>query len=266
MAALRAQLRWRMTRWLLRRVIAGSARRVLLNRTLYEEAGQPVRWLRPEVDRFLNALESEAERLRPYARLSELPSFGNRLMVELAAYTASSHSLMRRCGIAPRSARTAVADVGWDVYRHLLSFSSLPVRLVTRDAGRRLRWTIRILLRFPFDAKGPPGYAVESWMENDNIHTHFTHCPPQTFVRRLAEGENDPDALEAFIESWCLYDWPGADLIAGDENRGHYLRRRTLSHGDSVCDMCWVAHANNKIESTSQTRKVQSERTRKMDN
>jgi hypothetical protein len=112
-----------------------------------------------------------------------------------------------------------------------------------------------MLLRFPFSAPGAPGYAVESRIEGDNILTHFSHCPPQTCIRRLSEETDDPDALESFRQSWCLYDWPGADLIAADGQRGHYRRPHTLSHGDPVCDMCWAARASETRPSAVFVRK-----------
>lgn len=234
-------IRWRLTRALLWRVVANAARRVLGNRMLTDADGNGVRWLRPEIDRFLARMKAEAEALRPSARLETLPSAGNRLMVELAVYTAACDRALRRSGLEPASARRTMGDIAWDVYRRMLLTASLPARLVTRDPGRRIRWTIGALLRFPFNAPGAPGYAVDSRVEGDDLLTHFTHCPPQTFVRRLSEETDDPDALEAFRQSWCLYDWPGADLIAGDGHRGHYRRPQTLSHGDPVCDMCWLA-------------------------
>ena len=60
---------------------------------------------------------------------------------------------------------------------------------------------------------------------------------------RAEASENDDNSgdMQAFRESWCRYDWPGADIIAGDGARGHYRRRQTLSHGDAVCDMRWIA-------------------------
>jgi hypothetical protein len=239
-------IRWWLMRQIFRSAVSGAARRTLETRTLNGVGGQAVRWLRPEIKRFLEALEAEVEALRTDANLETLPTFGNRLMVELAIYTAAFDRALRDSGIAPTSARQAVADMGWDIYQRGLSLVSLPVRLVTRDPGRRLRWTIRILLRFPFNAPGAPGYAVNSWIDGDNILTYFTHCPPQSYVRRLGEKSGDPDVLETFRESWCLYDWPGADVIAGDGQRGYYRRSRTLSHGDSVCDMCWAAAASGE--------------------
>lgn len=237
---------WRLIRGVLSHLLSRAAHRVLTNYTLVDARGERFRWLEPEIIRFVQAMETEAEVLRPGARLDTLPSRGNQLMVELAVYTAACDRTLRHMGIDPACARQTVADLGWDVYRRLLAVTSLPARLITRDPGRRLRWTIRMLLRFPFNAPGAPGYAVESRVEGDDILTHFTHCPPQTYVRRLSEETGDADALESFRQIWCLYDWPGADLIAGDSLRGHYHRPHTLSHGDSVCDMCWVAHASRR--------------------
>lgn len=238
--------KWRLSRRILSIVVSRASRRVLVNRTLIDTEGRHLRWLAPEVKRFVTALDADAEELRPGAALETLPSFGNRLMVELAICTAAADRVLRGFGITPDCTRQVVADLGWDVYRRMLSLSSLPVRLITRDPGRRLRWTVRMLLRFPFNAPGAPGYDVEYRADGEDYLTHFTHCPPQTYLRRLSEETKDPHALEAFRASWCLYDWPGADIIAGDGRRGHYRRRQTLSHGDPVCDMCWIARATRE--------------------
>ncbi len=244
---------WRLIPRLIRRVVSATARRVFADHTLADNEGNSLRWLRPEIEQFLKMIDKEAEALRPIARPETLPTFGNRLMVELAVYTAACDRALRRQGIAPRSARQIVADLGWDIYRRMLALSSLPARLITRDPGRRLRWTILMLLRFPFNAPGVPGYAVDSKIEGENIFTYFTHCPPQTFVRRVSEQTGDLDALEAFRASWCLYDWAGADVIAGDGERGHYRRQHTLSHGDPVCDMCWLSRASGAAEATGKS-------------
>jgi hypothetical protein len=123
----------------------------------------------------------------------------------------------------------------------MLGAVSLPFRVATRSRQRRLEWTLRMLMRFPFSAPGKPGYAVEAWSDGERFHTHWTHCPPQAFVRHLVERRGDRGELEAFYRSWCLYDWAGADLLVGDGRRGHYARPHTMSRGDAVCDMCWSA-------------------------
>lgn len=244
MASEAARVRW--ARRVMRFAICRSIKRVLWNRAVANRQGETVRLLGPEIRRLLEKLEPEAEAIRPYAELDRLPSFGNRLMVEFAVYTAACDRLLRQSDIHPPDARAALADLGWHIYRRMLLLASLPFRLSTRDPARRIRLTIQLLLRFPFDAQGAPGYEVETRVENDRILTYFKNCPPQSYIRRLSAETNDPDALEAFRESWCLYDWPGADVIAGDGVRGHYRRTQTLSHGDPVCDMCWAGRGDGE--------------------
>ena len=240
------QIQWRIARWVLWRFIQNAAQRVLLDRSLRNKNGQEIRWLQSDINSFLSEVTPEVARLRALAQLGTLPGFGSRLMVELAIYTVAADRTLRDRDLDPASARDVLADIGWSVYRRLLASSSLPARLVTRDPGKRLRWSIRGLLIFPFRPIGAPGYAAKVFREGEDIHTNFTHCPPQSFARRIADEMGDPEALAGFANSWCRYDWPGADLIAADGHRGHYIRRRTLSAGDPVCDMCWVAQARRE--------------------
>ena len=224
-------------------LLGRAARTVLLSREIAMANGSRQRWLASDVRRFRAALPGSVAALRPHARFDDLRKFGNRLMVELAVLTVAAHRVLLDQGVGPDEARALVADLGWIVYARMLRLSSLPVRTLTRDPGRRLRWTIRMLLLFPFGASGAPGYAVQTGTEDANILTYFTHCPPLSFVRRLVAEGDDRGDLQAFRDSWCRYDWPGADIIADDGLRGHYRRGQTLSHGDPVCDMCWIAHA-----------------------
>ncbi len=243
----RARLRdrlWTVNRRIILLTLGRSASRVLLTREISENGQASRRWLPSDVDRFLSKVAAVAEDLRPVANLDALPKAGNRLMVEMAIFTSAAYRVLLDEGVPADSARALVADVGWDYYARLLRLTSLPFRLTSRDPGRRLRRTIRLLLRFPFSAPGAPGYAVNVRTEGPDILTDFTHCPPQTFVRTLIATQGDRGDLEAFRQSWCKYDWPGADLIADDGQRGHYVRRQTLSAGDPRCDMCWAARGH----------------------
>lgn len=243
----RASIGWRALRWLIWRSVRRTCRLNLANRSLRLTSGEEVRWLTGDIDRFLLALQRQTMDMRAHADLPRLPDAGSRLMVELAIYTVAADAALREIGVETECARGVVADVGWDLYRRMLSFSSLGPRLLSRDPGRRLGWTIRGLLIFPFRPVGAPGYEVYVFRNGDDLHTHFTHCPPQTCARTLAGLRDDPELLEAFRLSWCRYDWPGADLIAADGTRGHYRRPQTLSAGDPVCDMCWVARGHAPV-------------------
>jgi hypothetical protein len=238
---------WKTARHFIRWRFSRASRQVLIARRLEMADGLHERWFRRDIESFLEALEETAQDMRTLARPWEMPTTGNRLMIELAVYTAAAYRTLLDVGLSQIAARGAIADIGWLVYAWMLQLSSLPFRFLTRDPGKRLRGTIRLLLRFPFNAPGAPGYEVEAHCEGEDMITNWTRCPPQSFVRDLVAETGDQGDLEAFYESWCLYDWPGADIIAGDGIRGHYARRRTLSRGDPVCDMCWKARATGSM-------------------
>ncbi len=234
----------RVLRPLIRMVVWRIARRALFHREIRLQTGDRLRWLHPEANAFHALWTAEIAALHARGFPVAGVTGGGRLMAELALVTVAADTALRKMTITPECSREIVADIGWKLYRQMLLLTSLPYRAVTRDPERRLRWTLRTLLVFPFRPVGAPGYAAEILHEPGVVQTSFTHCPPQSLARAISEQDNDPDVLAAFRQSWCLYDWPGADLIAGDGQRGHYRRARTLSHGDPVCDMCWSARAS----------------------
>lgn len=239
----RIPLRWRAISCVIWWIVWRTCRRHLLIREIRLATGENVRWLAPDCDGFRDTLADEIETLRADGHPARELTGGSRLMAELALFTVAADLAFRRAGVAADCSRDIVADIGWDLYRRMLLLTSLPIRLVTRDPGRRLRWTLGVLLFFPFRPVGAPGYAADLGWESGQVRTHFTCCPPQSLARRVSVQRGDRNVLEAFRQSWCRYDWVGADLIAGDTRRGHYSRSHTLSGGDTVCDMCWAAGA-----------------------
>lgn len=224
---------------LYRRPFRQAAKAILQGRLLDPEKPDAGRWLRCDVDTYLDDVWHRTERLLPSAELATLPNLGNRHNVFLAVVTVAAYQELLQRGTRPDYAKRLVADLGWKIYERLLRLTSLPVRLTTRTTRRRLERTLRALMVFPFSAPGAPGYEVKVRPVDDGIATYWTHCPPQSFVRRLVESRGDNGELDAFYNSWCQYDWPGADIIASDGAHGHYDRPHTLSRGDPVCDMCW---------------------------
>lgn len=210
-----------------------------MGRLQSEDRDSRHRWNAGEVDELFSSCWSRVDELLPMADLDHLPTSGNRHNVFLAVVTIALFQTLRHRGYSAEYANVLVGDVGWDVYRRMLLLASLPFRMTTKDAAKRLNRTLRALLIFPFNAPGHPGYEVTVWQEGGNTLTHWTHCPPLAFVRGLVAKDGDRGELEAFAQSWCRYDWDGADIIASDGNRGHYSRTRTMSLGDPVCDMCW---------------------------
>ncbi|MBZ2168632.1 hypothetical protein [Marinobacter sp. F4216] len=222
-----------------RPVFRRSARQILKGRLFDLTQPEKGRWLESDINDYLRQTWARSEQLMPMAELDTLPTYGNRQTVFLAVITTAAYQVMISRGVPSEYARTLVADVGWKVYNWMLTAVSIPFRVTSRDPAIRIARTLRALMVFPFSAPGPPGYTVKAWTEGGNTYTYWTHCPPQTFVRRVIERHGDHGELDAFFQSWCLYDWPGADVIASDGQHGHYSRPHTLSRDDSVCDMCW---------------------------
>jgi hypothetical protein len=237
-----------------RPLVRRAMREVLQGRLLDPDAPERGRWLRADVKKFREATWRRVDDLLPSAGLEELPTFGNRLNVFMAVVTTCAYRELIDQDVSREYAATLVADVGWKIYAWMLAASALPARLLTRSKQRELEWTLKLLMRFPFSAPGSPGYEVEAWGGDSAFHTHWTHCPPQAFVRRLVEEGEDRGELEAFYRSWCLYDWAGADLIIDDGDHGHYERPHTMSRGDPVCDMCWWSKSPDRDLATAQRR------------
>lgn len=219
--------------------LARSTRLILLEREIKSTSGDYRRFLKAEVPKFKTHYKKKMSLLIEVSQRDPAVTFGQRLLVRFTVMTIAIYRALLELDVDRTEARAAMADATWRIYSAMISITSWPVRLTTRDPSKRLRRTVKILLWFPFKLTGTPGYAANVWQDGDQFFTHFTHCPPQSFVRRLEALQGGFGDLEAFQQSWCRYDFPGADIIAGDAKRGHYSRRKTLSHGDFVCDMCW---------------------------
>jgi hypothetical protein len=244
-----ASLFERLTYATLGRLIARSAQKTLLARELEFENGVFGRWLKPDIKRYQTRASRKVCEIRRTDTVRP-PAFGSRIMVEMTVRTIAAYRALLDAGVERNCARQLVADIVWDIFSKMLGLYSWPFRLTTRDPSKRISRTINALLWFPFQATGAPGYAVDHWDADGNTYTHFTHCPPHSFVRALIVSGGDEGDLDAFRESWCRYDWPGADILAGDGKRGHYERRQTLSRGGSVCDMCWRGRVDSNANTT----------------
>ncbi len=225
-------------------LVRRSARQILQGRLLDPDVPEKGRWLRGDVDQILRMTWKRVDTLISEAGLDLLPTLGNRHNVFLAAVTTAAYQVLLECGQSKNRASTLVADIGWKIYALGVKIVSLPFRLTSRDPGKRLERTIRALLVFPFSAPGRPGYEVKIEKQEGQLLTNWTWCPPLAFVRDLVERHGDRGELDAFYYSWCYYDWPGADIIAGDGKHGHYQRTHTQSRGDATCDMCWRRKAS----------------------
>jgi hypothetical protein len=228
---------------LYRPIVRRAARAALEGRRCDPEKPEAGRFLRADVNDFLEDVWTRVVTLLREEDLSRIPTLGNRHNVFLGALTVAAYHALRDRGIEQRYATELFADVGWKLYEQMLEIPFLFAGLRTRHPQRRMALVLEALMRFPFSSPGEPGYDVRAWSEPDRFYTHWTFCAPLGFVKRYVERHGDRGELQAFYQSWCLYDWPAADILAGGRagEHGHYERAHTLSRGDPVCDMCWSA-------------------------
>lgn len=253
----------RVLKWIYRPIVRRAARQILEGREKDLDRPEEGRWLRHEVREFIGGVFRRIDGLVPVARLEALPTRGNRHNVFLAMLTTACYQEQVDRGASPRYAATLMSDIGWKIYGSMLKWISFPFRVTTPDRQKAMERTLRALMIFPFSAPGAPGYEVETRSEGGRYYTFWRHCPPQTFVRTLVAERGDGGELDAVRRSWCLYDWDGADVLAGDGRKGHYSRTTTLSHGDSVCDMCWHARPANADPALSDADEAQRRRNEK---
>lgn len=228
---------------LYRPIVRRAARAVLQGRRLDRARPEAGRLLRADVDGFLDGVWDRIEVLLREEDLHTIPTLGSRHNVFLGMLTIAAYHTLLEIGIERRYAMELFSDVGWKIYAQMIELPFLFAKLRTRDPQRRMNQVLEGLMRFPFDAPGRPGYEVRAWADIEGFHTHWTYCAPLGFVQRHVERHGDRGEVEAFYQSWCQYDWPAADILAGGRagEHGHYRRPHTLSRGDSVCDMCWSA-------------------------
>jgi hypothetical protein len=226
-----------------RPLVARAARQVLQGRRVDRSRPESGRFLRADVSETLDDVWRRMPAILSEQDFSAIPTLGNKNNLFLGALTIAAYHALLDAGVERDYAIELFADIGWKIYESMLKLPLLVARVSARDPQRRMNLVLRLLMRFPFSAPGRPGYEVKAWSEPGHFKTYWSYCAPFGFVQRYTQRHGDRGENEAFYRSWCLYDWPAADVLAGGKpgERGHYERPHTLSRGDSVCDMCWHA-------------------------
>lgn len=235
-----------------RRMMRKAAYEILAGRMIEPGTPQKGRFLRGDVDEILAQTWRNVEKLLPQAGLEEIPTRGNQNNVFLAILSVAAYHALLDAGLEREYAIELFADMGWKLYARFLTLPRFLARLVTRDPQKQMNFMLRSLLVFPFSAPGRPGYEVQAWAEPDRFHTRWTYCAPYAYVREYVDEHGDSGEVEAFIKSWCWYDWAFAYAMVdgGYEKQGHYERPHTLSAGDELCDMCWYAQQPQSASGT----------------
>jgi len=198
-------------RWAARSAIAGRSR----SRT-DPSAG---RFTRADVDRLLAAAWSNFDRLSP--RLPREPTVGSRQNVLLACLTLSMLQALTAEAIERDYAIELIGDACWKVYAQWGEIPRVATRLLTRDPAKRMRMSVEMFLRYPFNR---PGYRYTDIAEPTGRGLDMLRCP---FAEYLASR----DAADLCVATWCNLDFQLARMWGGELER-----HRTLAGGANHCD------------------------------
>ena len=214
---------------LIRRLIAWPNRRLLFQVLVGRNRSREVEDGRFEHNDVRDLLE-RSERIAGEL-MSSVPhekTMGARMMVKTGAMTMALFRAMREQGIEAGYAIELCTDYMWQGYKRRVALPRIVARLTSRDPQTQMDRIQRFFLGYPLASPGYECHAVEG---ESCASYDIRRCPVNDYF-----ATQDEEAQQFFRNSWCTLDWPLAEhLVEG----GSYERRRTLSHGDSVCDMRW---------------------------
>jgi L-2-amino-thiazoline-4-carboxylic acid hydrolase len=209
-AALLALLRpW--VRWAARGAIAGR------NRSRDDSAAG--RFTREDVDQLLAAAWANFDRLSP--QLPREPTLGSRQNVVLACVTLSVLQDLLAEGVERDYAIELIGDACWKVCAHWGQIPRLLSRVSTRDPAKRMRMSVDMFLRYPFNQ---PGYRYRDITEARGRALDMLRCPVADYLASNGAGD-------LCVGTWCNLDYPLARMWGGE-----LKRHGTLAGGAERCD------------------------------
>lgn len=149
------------------------------------------------------------------------PTVGSRQNVLLACLTLSMLDALVADGIDRAYAIELVGDACWKVYAQWGQIPRLIARLRTRDPARRMRLSVELFLRYPFNR---PGYRYDDVPEPRGRGLDMLRCP-------VADYLTSNEASDLCVATWCNLDYPLARMWGGELER-----HGTLAAGARRCD------------------------------
>ena len=207
-------------------VVGWAARRSLVGRNRAPYVPEKGRFSKVEVDRLLDQSWNDFDEVVP--DVSDLPTFGSRMNVRLAALTLAMLRSLTANGIGRKYAIELIGDTCWDVYQYWGLVGRFLSRLSRRDpiknhasrVGKDGSWT----MSFPFN---PPGYHARYVPTQGGLGFNVIHCPVAEYFHKY--GSED-----LAVKTWCMLDYPLAEMI-----EMKLIRTQTLATSGTYCDFRW---------------------------
>jgi L-2-amino-thiazoline-4-carboxylic acid hydrolase len=219
---------------LLRPWVRWAARSAITGRNRSRSDPAAGRFTRADVDRLLAAAWAEFDRRAP--DLPREPTRGSRQNVMLACLTLSMLHALTAEGIDRDHAIELVGDTCWKIYAQWVQIPQAISRLLTRDPAKRMRLSVELFLRYPFNR---PGYRYDDVPEPRGRGLDMLRCPVADYLAAH-------DATDLTVATWCNLDFPLARMWGGELER-----HGTLAGGARCCDFRFRAATGTTARTTT---------------
>jgi L-2-amino-thiazoline-4-carboxylic acid hydrolase len=216
----------RLLKPLLKPWVRWAARSALAGRNRSRSDPTAGRFTRADVDRMLARAWSDFDRRAP--QLPHEPTLGARQNLLLACLTLSMLGALLAEGIERDYAIELVGNACWKVYAQWGQIPRVLSRLRTRDGAERMRASVDMFLRYPFNR---PGYRYADVPEPSRRGLDMLRCPVAEYL--AAQGASD-----LTVGTWCNLDYQLARMWGGELER-----HGTLAGGAGRCDFRFRAQA-----------------------
>lgn len=204
---------------LLKPWVRWAARSAIVGRSRSRDDPRVGRFTRGEVDRLVAAAWANFDRLAP--DVPRQPSLGSRQNVLLACLTLSMLEALTAEGVERDYSIELVGDTCWKIYAQWAQVPRQVTRLLGRDPVKRMRTSVGMFLRYPFNR---PGYRRADVPEPRGRGFDILCCP-------IAEYLAAHDASDLALATWCNLDFQLARMWGGELER-----HGTIAGGAERCD------------------------------
>lgn len=205
-----------------------AARSALRGRNRSRSDPSAGRFTRTDIDRLLDAAWATFDRRSP--QLPGESTLGARQNVVLACLTLSMLEALTADGVERDYAIELIGDTCWKVYEQWGQIPRIITRLISRDPAKRMRISVEMFLRYPFNR---PGYGYTDVPEPQGRALNMLRCP-------VAEYLASQNAADLCLATWCNLDYPLAHMWGGQLER-----HGTLAAGAKRCDFRFRAAATD---------------------
>ena len=207
-----------LSRGIFSQILKGAAEESIVGRERIRGQANAGRFTKQDVDAIMKRSWKNYDLLPPTDPWE--PTVGARVNVALSALTVSTYQALADSGVEREYAISLMQDAVWKVYRKWGRIARFMSMLRARGAEGRLRTSVALFLRFPFN---PPSYQRRDITNDSAIEFDILRCP----VAAYFAGRSQSDLC---LKTWCDQDYALAEMWGGS-----LTRTETIAGGGDRC-------------------------------